>query len=223
MINSTEMDTNIRSAAKTLWNYLRLDNILVKSDVIIAMGSHDIRVAEHATNLLLYDWAPLLVFSGGLGRLTAGSWKRPEAEVFAEAAMDQGAPAERILVENLSSNTGENIIFTKNLLQIKRISVRKAILVHKPYMERRSFATAKNYWPDVSFSTSSPPLPFDNYPNEKISMDEMIHIMVGDCQRIMLYPELGYQIPQAIPENVTAAYQNLIEAGYTNQLVQPVP
>ena len=106
MINSTEMDTNIRSAAKTLWNYLRLDNILVKSDVIIAMGSHDIRVAEHATNLLLYDWAPLLVFSGGLGRLTAGSWKRPEAEVFAEAAMDQGAPAERILVENLSSNTG---------------------------------------------------------------------------------------------------------------------
>jgi len=220
---STEINHNIRSAAKSLWNYLQLDDELVKSDVIIAMGSHDIRVAEHAADLLLYDWAPLLVFSGGLGRLTKGSWEKPEAEIFTEAAMKRDAPADRILVENRSSNTGENIRFTKNLLDVKKVGVRKAILVHKPYMERRALATAKKYWPEVFYTTSSPPLPFDRYPNDDISMEEMIHIMVGDFQRIMLYPELGYQVSQEIPENAVEAYQFLVEAGYTNQLVQAVP
>ena len=211
-------ETRIRGAAKTLWNYLKLDDELQKSDVIIAMGSHDLRVAEHAAQLLIFDWAPLMVCSGGLGRLTEDIWQKPEAEKFAETAVRAGAPKDRILIENRSSNTGENIRFSRNLLEIKGISVKSAILVHKPYMERRAVAAAENYWPEVSFTASSPPIPFNAYPTEAVPMDDVIQIMVGDFQRIMVYPQKGFQTSQPIPNHILDAYQILLDAGFTNHL-----
>ena len=51
------------------------------------------------------------------------------------------------------------------------------------------------------------------------STDDVISIMVGDLQRIRLYPEKGFQIPQEIPEDVWAAYQALVQAGYNRHLI----
>ena len=47
---------------------------------------------------------------------------------------------------------------------------------------------------------------------------DVISIMVGDLQRIKLYPEKGFQIPQSIPTEVWAAYESLVEAGYNRHL-----
>ena len=44
-------------------------------------------------------------------------------------------------------------------------------------------------------------------------------MLVGDAQRIDKYAELGYAIPQDIPEAVTVANARLITAGYTKRLV----
>ena len=57
------------------------------------MGSHDLRVAERGAQLFLEHWAPLLIFSGGLGNLTRGVWEQPEADRFAEIAVRMGVPA----------------------------------------------------------------------------------------------------------------------------------
>jgi hypothetical protein len=43
--------------------------------------------------------------------------------------------------------------------------------------------------------------------------------MVGDLQRIRLYPEKGYQIFQEIPDDVWAAYEELVAAGYDRHLI----
>jgi hypothetical protein len=43
--------------------------------------------------------------------------------------------------------------------------------------------------------------------------------MVGDLQRIREYPARGFQVPQVIPEDVWAAYEALVAAGFDRHLV----
>lgn len=212
---------DVDTAAKIIWEYHHVNHELKKVDCIFVLGSHDTRVAEYAAGLFLAGYAPYIIFSGGLGRLTDGVFKKPEAEVFADIALEKGIPADAILVENKSTNTGENVEFTKKLLAEKGLDFKTFILVQKPYMERRTYATFKKVWPEKEFVVTSPQLSFDEYPNEQISKEEVINIMVGDLQRIKVYPEKGFQIPQEIPNAVWDAYEKLVEMGYTRQLISP--
>jgi len=162
----------------------------------------------------------LLVFSGGLGNLTRGLWDQPEADRFAALAMRMGVPREKIIIENRSTNTGENVRFTQDLLEKLGLDPQIFILVHKPYMERRAFATFRNFWPEKRALVTSPQIAFENYPNQEISKREVIGIMVGDLQRIRHYPAKGFQIPQDIPPDVWEAGQELIRLGYTQNLIK---
>ena len=76
--------------AQMLWDYHHMQHTLQKADCIFTLGSHDTRVAERAAELYHEGWAPLLVFSGGLGRLTQGMWTETEAELFARIAIEKG-------------------------------------------------------------------------------------------------------------------------------------
>lgn len=187
----------------------------------MALGSHDTRVAERAAQLFLDGFAPLIVFSGGLGRLTDELWTEPEAEKFAKVAIDMGVPENRILKESRSTNTGENIALSYQLLKKNAVEVKKMILVQKPYMERRTYATFKKQWPgpEIDISVTSPQISFADYPNAEISQQEVINIMMGDLQRINIYPEKGFQIYQEIPEEVWAAFNRLKEKGFVEHLM----
>ena len=94
--------------ARLLWDYHHMNHDLRKSDCILALGSHDLRVAHRAAELYLEGWAPVVIMSGGLGNLTQGIWTEPEADKFAAIAIQKGVPAGAILIENRSTNTGEN-------------------------------------------------------------------------------------------------------------------
>lgn len=211
---------DILRAARIVWDYHHMNHKLEKADCIIVLGSHDTRVAERGAELFLKGFSPVIVFSGYLGALTRESWERPEAEVFAEIAVNMGVPQEKILIENKSTNTGENFIFSKNLLQEKGLKPEKIIAVQKPYMERRTYATCKKIWPEPEVMVTSPIYSFEEYPNEEISVDKVINIMIGDLQRIMVYPAMGFQIPQEIPAAVQEAYTYLVNAGYTARLLE---
>jgi uncharacterized SAM-binding protein YcdF (DUF218 family) len=204
--------------AKTLWDYHHLNHKLQKSDCILVLGSHDLRVAERGASLYLEGWAPLLIFSGGLGNLTRTLWDEPEAEKFARIARQMGVPAEAILLEPRSTNTGENMLFTQQMLQEKQIDPTRIILVQKPYMERRSYATFKIHWPEKQVIVTSPPIDFRDYPTKDIPLERVIQILVGDLQRIKVYPEKGFQIFQEIPPEVWLAYESLLKAGFEEHL-----
>ncbi|HJW18507.1 MAG TPA: YdcF family protein [Flavisolibacter sp.] len=206
--------------AKILWNYHHMNQEVQKADCLFVLGSHDTRVAERGASLFLEGWSPLLIFSGGLGRLTKGEWKLPEADLFAQIAIDMGVPPGSILVENRSANTGENILFTKALLEEKNIHPHSFLLVQKPYMERRSYATFEKCWPGQSVRVTSPQLSFEEYITPEFPLDKVINIMVGDLQRIKLYPARGFQVYQEIPAHVWEAYEQLIALGYNKQLVK---
>ena len=216
-------DERINELAQKIWDYHHMGHQLrPDADCIIALGSHDLRVGERAADLFLGGYAPLVVFSGGNGRLT-DHWEKSEAERFSEVARGKGVPSELILLEDKSTNTGENVVFTRRLLEERGIRVKRAIVVQKPYMERRAFATFKRHWPSLDLSVSSPLVSFSNYVNEACPKDLVIATMVGDLQRLKVYPTRGFQIAQEIPDDVWDAHRELlpyvIEHGHGGQLL----
>lgn len=206
--------------AKKLWDYHHMNHTLEKADCILTLGSHDLRVAERAAELYLEGWAPMLVFSGGLGNFTKEMWTETEADQFAAMAISMGVPESSIWIENRSTNTGENILFTRQLLAQKNLDPRSFIVVQKPYMERRSYATFKQHWPDKRLIVTSPQISFEDYPTEEIPLERVINIMVGDLQRIKFYPEKGFQVHQEIPTDIWQAYEQLIASGFDKHLMK---
>ncbi len=217
------MRREIRESAERLWDYHHMNHRLERAEVIFVLCSHDTAVAERGAALYLEGWAPLLVFSGGLGVITKNLWSEPEAELFAQIARGMGVPDESILVETRSTNTGENVRFTRELLAARGPEPQSLILVQKPYMERRAYATFKRYWPEPRVFVTSPQVSFaeylQNYSNSALTEDDVVGIMVGDLQRVRVYPEKGFQIPQEIPADVWAAYEELVRAGYDKYLI----
>lgn len=214
------INPEIITLAKKLWKYHHMDHAIERSDCILVLGSHDLRVAERGADLYLQGWAPLLIFSGGLGNFTKDIWQQKEADLFADIARKMGVPENALLIENRSTNTGENILFTQQLLKEKELDPQSFIVVQKPYMERRSYATFKKHWPDKKLVVTSPQISFEDYPNADIPLERVINIMVGDLQRIKYYPEKGFQVYQEIPSDVWQAFERLVAAGYDQHLMK---
>jgi len=209
--------------AKVLWDYLQLHENPVKSDIIFCLCSHDTRVAERAAQLMLTGLGKYLVFSGGVGKLTQGMFNKSEAEIFADIAKEIGVSSEKILIEGKSTNTGENVRFTYDLLREKGVKADTILLVQKPYMERRTYATFKKQWPDpdVTIQVTSPQISYEEYMSSgDISKDHILNVMVGDMQRIREYPKLGFQIEQEIPDDVWRAYEELVRLGFSKHLIE---
>lgn len=210
-------DTAVTDAARALWDYHRLEEPLTPADGIIVFGSNDARVAEYAADLYQRGLARWLLFSGGRGRMTE-HWADSEASYFAQRARECGVPSDVIFCETEAAHTGENIAFSRSLLEKLQLTPRHAIVLQKPYMERRTRAALEVQWPDLSFQVSSPPIDFWQYPHEAISMDELIHALVGDFFRLLDYPGKGLASEQSFPPEVMEAYHLLRHAGYTRQL-----
>ena len=218
------MDERHHDQALKIWHYHLLHHQLAPVDAILVLCSHDKSVAVRGAQLFLDGWAPLLIFAGGLGVITSKLWSEPEADQFAAIAVEMGVPADKILIENKSTNTGENVLFTKALLRQRDLDPQRFLLVQKPYMERRSYATFKRLWPEKDVLVTSPQISFDDYlkqhANGEVTPDDVISIMVGDLQRIREYPKRGFQIPQEIPDDVWQAYGELVKAGFDRHLLR---
>ena len=220
------MDQQTFALAETLWNYHLLRHKVGKADAILVLCSHDERVAERAAQLFHEGFAPLLIFAGGQGAITKALWDEPEAERFARIAMSLNVPRGNILIEKNSTNTGENVQFTRKLLEEKGLDLQKFIVVQKPYMERRAYATFLRYWPEKDVIVTSPQVSFREYlaeySNRTLTPADVVGIMVGDLQRIKLYPALGYQIAQEIPDEVWSAFEELVRAGFDKYLIKAI-
>lgn len=218
------MDDRVWQLASKIWDYLKLNHALAPADAILVLCSHDERVAERSAELYEAGLAPLVIFSGGAGAITKQLWQEPEAERFAQIAIAAGVPKENILTENKSTNTGDNVRFTRQMLEGLGLELKKFLLVQKPYMERRSYATFRKLWPEKEVLVTSPQIPFEDYlrdyANRALTSADVIGIMVGDLQRIRLYPARGFQIEQEVPADVVAAFDELVAAGFTKYLIQ---
>ena len=215
--------TDVYSLVQILWDYMLVGHDLRNADCIVVLGSHDIRVADYAIDLYQQHYAPYLLFSGGVVQQNAELgvfWDATEAEYFARRALAARIPAEAILIENRSLNTGENIHYARRLLQSRELDFQSFIMVQKPYMERRVLATALQQWPGIDLVAASPPISCADYLNGELPRDAVIQHIVGDFQRVKVYGENGFQAPQEIPAQVWDAFERLVALGYDQRLVE---
>lgn len=188
-------------------------------DVGIGLGSHDLGVATVAAQLHGQGLFPKLVFTGANSRTTAARFPRGEAVHYREHAITLGVPDADILVEPRATNTGQNIAYTRELLADHAESVESVLLISKPYMERRAFATCRKVWPDVEVVCASEPIGLADYIDSIGDPSLVLDMLVGDLQRVIEYPALGFAVEQDVPDDVRTAYERLIEAGYTSRLM----
>lgn len=207
------------SDAELIWTYHQMAHKARPCEVAIGLGSHDLGVAAYAAELFRAGLFPIVVFTGATSRTTTERFPRGEAEHYREHAVELGVPASAILIEPCATNTGANFVFSRAVLADAGLRPTSAIVISKPYMQRRAFATAGKVWPELNVVCASEPLSLPDYV-KSIGDDRLvIDMLVGDLQRIIEYPEHGFAVEQDVPVAVESAYTRLIASGFTSRLL----
>jgi len=94
-----------------------------------------------AVDLYRAGYAPKLIFSSGY------VFTLREAEVMKAVAIDNGVPAEAILLEEAAKNTYDNVRLTKQMLD--RNGWNRILLVSSPYHMRRAMLTWRKLAPGI--------------------------------------------------------------------------
>ena len=214
------VDTEALACAERVFAYHQLHHQPRQSDVLIVLGTNDTRVASFAADLYLQGLAPQVIVTGGMAHendLLATNWDRSEAEVFADIMLQRGVPEASIRLERRARNTAQNISYSK--LLIGDPAPASILYACKPFMPRRVYATHAVEWPEVPATVATWPCTFVEYCNDELPQDKILHIMLGDLQRIWVYARRGYAASQHIPPDVMQAYRRLVELGFTQHLI----
>ena len=215
-------DPEIARPLGIVWDYMRLVQPARPADAILTLGSFDPQAAVHAASLWRAGLAPVAIMSGGIahrGGLLDTGWDQPEAEVFADLAVREGVPREKILIEDKAQNTGDNFIFGKAVAARAGLRPKRLLVVAKPYMTRRGFATGRKVWPEAELHMQCEPIGMKAYFAREPDPERTLLAMVGDLHRIVVYPQLGFQIEQDQPASVMEAFGALVAAGYGSRLL----
>ena len=209
---------------QVIWDYLRLGEEPRKADCIVGFGNFNVNIARRAAELYHQGYADKILFTGGLGRNTLGMLPEPEAVRFAKVAMECGVPESALILEDKSTNTAENIRFTHDLLEKLGLPRNHLLGVHQPFMGRRIKAAFGVYWPEVKLTVTSPQVTIPEYLEaakvQGVTERASIEVIVGDFQRMELYAQKGWQVPQEIPQYAWDAFHQLVAMGYDGQLAK---
>ncbi len=206
------MPTETLRRAAEIWDYFASFRGVAASDAVVVCCSYDLRVCDHACDLVDSGVADTLLLSGKHGGWTRHLWSEPEAEVFRKRALANGMPEGRILLETEATNFGENIRYARNLIPEARI----VTFVTKPNSLLRAKLTAAAQWSGVTAYVSCPELAFPAEVSEVIGLWGVINEMVGDIERIMRYPALGYQAEHQLPPAIVEDWRYLRAAGFSH-------
>lgn len=202
---------------KIIYDYMVLNQKLEKCDLIIGCGCLDTNIPKKCASLLKEGYAKKILFTGGYG--TKGEFASPEALVFKNIAIEEGIKEEDIIVEKEATNTGDNFRYSKKIIEEKNIPSNKILIVHNALSTRRTYLTAQNILEDKKLIITYPDLTFDEFYKhlEQKKMEELrytISVILGDIQRIIIYPQLGWMKYEEVPKNIIDAYYILKEMGF---------
>lgn len=212
------ISTQVWADAECLWRFHHMHHEVRPCSVAIGLGSHDMGVADATVDLYQSEMAPLIVFTGSTSPTTKDRMPRGEAVHYRERALELGVPDSDVLVEPDARNTGDNIRFSRAVIEDAGIEVDSLLLVSKPYEERRAWATARKLWPGVEVVSASAPVTFEDYVDGIGDACLVIDMLVGTLQRLLIYPEQGFMLEQNVPSEVREAYARLCQEGFTSRI-----
>ncbi|MEU7811470.1 YdcF family protein [Pseudonocardia sp. NPDC049154] len=216
---NTTIPAELRADVETLWEFNQMHHQLRPVDLGIGLGSHDLGVATYTAELYHQGYFPRIVFTGANAPTTIERFPRGEAVHYREHALSLGVPDEAILVEPNATNTGENIDFTRALIEDEVPPVRSVMLISRPYQQRRAYAMCRLRWPDVDVVCVSQAVDVVSYAGQ-LGVDRVINMLVGDTQRLWVYADYDWAARQAIPDDVKRAYDHLVAAGFSKRVIQ---
>ena len=140
MLSSSEKIT-------TITDYLDVTTPLPdRADLLFIFGTRLETPALIASELYQRNIAPYIVLTGGSNRYT---WEN-EAEAHYRVLVKAGIPKDKIIIENQSNNTLENVTFARPLIE-KKIgvdSIQSVVAICKWMHSRRALMTLKRHFPD---------------------------------------------------------------------------
>lgn len=168
--------------AISIWNYGKVDE-KAPADVAIVLGAaiSDGEVSpvyreriNHAITLYEEGTVDFIILTGGFGE---GSYKS-DSQVAKEYALSQGIPEEKILIEEKSTITEENLEFSKEVMEENDLET--AIIVSDPLHMKRAMLMAKDY----NITALSSPTPTSMYKTLKTKIPFLLReefFYIGYC------------------------------------------
>lgn len=161
-----------------------------KADLIFIFGTATYKnVAEKAYELYKKGLASKIMISGGLNEIT----NENESKMISEELISLGVKRKDIILEDKSTNTLENVLFSKKVIEEKIgfKNIKKVLLVVKNYHSRRAMMTFKKYFPK---SVEFLPIPYKVFDFTKSSWFETEkgkEKVVGEYNKIKQYLKEG--------------------------------
>ena len=208
-----------RNSAQEIFDYLAATDALVVTvcDAVIGFGVFDLKLPRFCGELYVAGHAKRIIFTGGIGGGSA-DLAEPEADAwYAELRrVYPQIPREHVILENRSTNTGENIRFTAELLARKHPDlsfgggIKTVIVVASPSRLRRVRLTLKQMQPQLQIFGQHTGASFAEehalYESKGINFAQHL---VGELDRIVDYAARGWIFPEPLPPPIAAAHQKL--------------
>ena len=124
-------------------NFIFLKHRLQKADLIIVPGSSHPQLPQKAALLYQKGFAKKILFTGGFNPKSG----KNDCDFGKKIALAESVAEEDIFCENQSTNTKENAIEARKLIQAKRLKSKTILLVCKTYHARRLQMTFGKIFP----------------------------------------------------------------------------
>jgi hypothetical protein len=207
--------------ARQLWDYLRLGIPVRPAECLLVFGGHDLGVAGRAAELYADGIASFIVVSGGSRAVPDGSDFATEADAIADVLLRRDIPKDAIALERLASNTSENFWLSAELLRDLGMDPQTFLVVHKPYAERRTMATARRRWPATQVAVTSERIGLDDYCDGDIPAERVLSMLAGEVLRLESYAATGLiDLDEPVPEDLLDAARALQAVGYNSRAVR---
>lgn len=129
-----------------------LDSDPHKADIAIIFGTRHKEPVDVFFGLYNKKIVRKVLITGGTNRVTGSN----EAEEIASGLNQRGISSEDILLENKSTNSLENVVFSKEIIDAKigLHNITDIIYITKHYHAKRALLTLKKYFPKhITFHT----------------------------------------------------------------------
>jgi uncharacterized SAM-binding protein YcdF (DUF218 family) len=202
---------------QNLFNFLNKKDALQKADVIMGFGHFDMNIPMRCCELYLQGLGRKIIFTGGVGAGSANFQNAEAIEFFNYAKrFFPHFPTEDILIEDKSTNTGENVRFSMQVLKEKLPDfnfdngIQSAILVATPARQYRVYLTVLQHLPHIKLINLPPELSYnDNVLIFNAKGEDFTQQLTGEIYRLIEYPAKGLCAPVNIPKEITDHYKKL--------------
>lgn len=168
----------ISRAFQDITNFIFMDDVPKKCDIILIPGTSKSAITERAAELYRAGYAPYIMpsglYSSSSGKFASDKIDNPryygeyasDFEYCQHILMENGVPKHAILCEDKATNTMENAAFSAQVIREAGITVTRAIICCQSFHARRAFLAYSCHFKGVNLSvvpTSTQGISKDNW------------------------------------------------------------